>query len=348
MREAGQTSTRPFATRSLPAPLFAGLVLLALLLLPLAATPFQLSIAILILFWSHLGAAWNILSGYAGQFSFGHAAYFGIGAYTSTWLLVAAGVNPWIGMLAGGLLAAAFGLFTAFLTARYGIRGPYFALATFAFAEMLRLLANGWETINGPRGLQVPLIGGDSWLAFQFETDKRPYYFIVLGLVLVSLLVTSLLARHKAGYYFQAIRENEDAAAALGVHTLRYKLLATGISAFLTALGGTFYAQYLFFIDPGLVFGASVSVEIMLRPLLGGAGTVFGPLVGGLLLTPLSEATRGLLRTPPPFLQVLQGRPGIDVMLFGTILMLVVLFLPQGIVGWLGQRERQLRRLAGR
>jgi branched-chain amino acid transport system permease protein len=314
-----------------------------LLLLPLVLTDFLVGLAILILFWSFLGTAWNILGGYAGQFSFGHAAYFGLGAYTSTFLLVALGVNPWLGMLVGGAAATLFGLFTAFLTARYGIRGPYFALATFAFAEMLRLIANNLDAINGPRGLQLKLIGGSSWLAFQFEADRRPYYYVILAFLGLAIGLTFVIARSKAGYYFQAIRENEEAAATLGVNTMRYKLLATGVSAFLTALGGTFYAQYLFFIDPGLVFGAGLSVEILLRPLLGGAGTVLGPLVGGIVLTPLAEGTRTLVRTPPdmlPFLEPLKGRAGVDVMLFGAILMLVILFLPNGIVGWLRGRIR--------
>lgn len=327
-----------------------GLVLLVLVVLPQALDEFLLGIAILILFWSYLGTAWNILGGYAGQFSFGHAAFFGIGAYTSTWLLVARGVNPWIGMLLGGLLAAVVGLFTAFLTERYGIRGPYFALATFAFAEMLRLLATNLDWINGPRGLQIPLIGGSSWLRFQFEDDRRPYYYVILGLLAAAILITYAVSRSKAGFYFQAVRENEDAAAALGVNTMRYKLLATALSAFLTALGGTFYAQYLFFIDPSLVFGASISVEILLRPLLGGTGTVLGPLVGGLVLTPLAELTRTVIRTPPaaiPFLEPLKGRAGVDVMLFGAILMLVIMFLPDGVLGWIGAQGRHALR-AGR
>lgn len=317
------------------------------LLLPLGLSDFLVGLVILILFWSYLGTAWNILGGYAGQFSFGHAAYFGLGAYTSTFLLVSRGVNPWLGMLIGGAIAALFGVFTGFLTERYGIRGPYFALATFAFAEMLRLVANNLEMINGSRGLQVKLIGGSSWLAFQFEDDRRPYYYVMLGLLALAIGITFLLARARAGYYFQAIREDEEAAATLGVNTMRYKLLATAVSAFLTALGGTFYAQYLFFIDPGLVFGASISVEILLRPLLGGAGTVLGPLVGGIVLTPLAEATRTIIRTPPaflPFLEPLRGRAGLDVMLFGAILVLVILFLPYGIVGWFQGRAR--RRLA--
>ena len=357
MREATtRPSARPSAERRplagslvIPVAIVAGLILL--LLLPLALDSFLLGIAILILFWSFLGAAWNILGGYAGQFSFGHAAFFGIGAYTSTWLLLQANLNPWVGMLIGGLLATAFGLFTGFLTGRYGIRGPYFALATFAFAEMLRLLANNSDLVNRSRGLQIPLIGGDSWYWFQFENDRRPYYYIILGLLVAGILITYLLSRSKAGYYFQAIRENEDAAAALGVNTMRYKLLATAISAFLTALGGTFYAQYLLFIDPALVFGSHVSVEILLRPLLGGSGTVLGPLVGGVVLTPLSEWTRVVLRDPPaflPFLEPLRGRAGLDVLLFGALLMLVIMYLPEGFVGWIREHGGRLRRRVAR
>jgi branched-chain amino acid transport system permease protein len=339
------------ARRSLVAPLagLAGLVFV--FVLPQWLDSFLISMAILIVFWSYLGAAWNILGGYAGQFSFGHAAFFGIGAYSSTWLLLNLQVNPWIGILVGGLLAMAFGLGIGFVSWHSGLKGPYFALATFAFAEMLRLIATNLPLVNRSLGLQIPLIGGNSWLAFQFEQDKRPYYYIALGMLLLALVITFALSRSKAGYYLQAIREDEDAAAALGVPVIRYKLLAMAISAFLTALGGTFYAQYLFFIDPGLVFGAAVSVEILLRPLIGGVATVAGPLVGGLLLTPLSELTRSLTRETPdflPFLAPLQGRAGVDVMIYGALLVLVVLYLPDGLLGWMRERWRQLQRLLRR
>ena len=322
--------------------------LAVLLILPrFLNNPFLLSLAILTLFWAYLGQSWNIVGGYAGQFSFGHAAFYGLGAYTSTWLLVNRGVNPWIGMLIGGLVAMAFGLFTGFLTFRYGLRGVYFALATFAFAEMLRLIAVNWEVVNKSRGIQVPLRGGDCLLHFQFETTKVLYYYIILGMVLAALLVTYTIEQSKLGYYFKAVREDEDAADALGVDPLRYKMIAMGISSFMTALGGTFYSQYLFFIDPGIVFGMHVSVEILLRPIIGGVGTVFGPVVGALVLTPLSEFTRAIIRQPPeflPFLLPFKGRSGMDVMLFGAILVIVIIFLPHGLVGWL---EAQWRRIAG-
>ncbi|MCL5951030.1 MAG: branched-chain amino acid ABC transporter permease [Chloroflexi bacterium] len=319
-----------------------GLVLAIALVLPLVLDSYLLSLAILILFWGLLGQGWNIMGGYAGQFSFGHAAFYGLGAYTSTWLLVNAGVNPWIGMLAGGLVAVAFGLFTGFLSFRYGLRGPYFALATFAFAEMLRLIAINWEVVNKSRGIQVPLRGTDSLLAFQFETTKVPYYYIILSMVLFTLALTYWIDHSKLGYYFKAIRENEEAAAALGVDPLCYKLLAMSISAFITAMGGTFYSQYLLFIDPEIVFGPQASVEILLRPIIGGAGTVLGPIVGALLLTPLSEFTRTLLREPPGFLVLLRGHAGTDMMVFGALLIVTIIFMPNGLAGWIAKRWNRL------
>jgi branched-chain amino acid transport system permease protein len=212
---------------------------------------------------------------------------------------------------------------------------------------MLRLIAVNAEIVNKSRGIQVPLRGGDSLLHFQFETTKLPYYYVILGLVLLAVLVTYLIEQSKLGYYFKAIRENEDAAAALGVDLLRYKMIAMGISSFMTALGGTFYSQYLLFIDPDIVFGMHISVEILLRPIIGGVGTVLGPVVGALVLTPLSEFTRAIIRQPPtflPFLLPFKGRAGIDVMLFGALLILVIIFLPDGLVGWIQSRWRQLAR----
>lgn len=290
---------------------------------PLLASPYVVHVLILVLFFAFLGAAWNILGGYAGQFSFGHAGFFGIGAYTSTLLLTRVGVSPWIGLPAGGLLAAAFGCGAGSLAFRYGLRGPYFALVTLAFAEMLRLVAVNWPAVGGPMGILIPLPrGGDALGRLQFR-EKLPYYYLILALLGVALWLTRRIERSRLGYALLAIRENEDAAEASGVDTRGAKLWAMGISAFLTALGGSFYAQYFSFIDPTLTFGVSVSVEILLRPIVGGPGTVLGPLVGSLVLTPLSELTRGLIR----------GRPGVDVMVYGAILVLVISFLPRGLVG---------------
>jgi len=188
---------------------------------------------------------------------------------------------------------------------------------------MLRLLAVNWMAVGGPMGILIPLPkGGDSLTRLQFR-EKLPYYYVILGLLALALWVTRRIERSRLGYTLHAIRENEDAAEASGVNTLAAKLWAMGFSAFLTALGGTFYAQYFSFIDPTLAFGVSVSVEILLRPIVGGPGTLAGPLLGSVVLTPLSELTRWLIR----------GRPGVDVMVYGAILVVVVTFLPRGLVG---------------
>jgi branched-chain amino acid transport system permease protein len=306
---------------------------LALVAVPPFLSPYAVHTLVLVLYFAYLGTAWNVLGGYAGQFSFGHAAFFGIGAYTSTLLLTRLDVSPWIGLLAGGLAAAAFGCFAGYLSFRYGLRGPYFALVTLAFAEMLRLIAVNWMAVGGPMGILIPLPkGGDSLRRLQFG-EKLPYYYLALALVAGALWLVRRLERSRLGYLLAAVRENEDAAEASGVDTLGTKLVAMALSAFLTAIGGTFYAQYFSFIDPGLVFGPAVSVEILLRPIVGGPGTLLGPLLGAVVLTPLSEVTRALIR----------GRPGVDVMIYGALLMIVITFLPGGLVGaW-----RRLRR-AGR
>jgi branched-chain amino acid transport system permease protein len=301
--------------------------------LPLFLDRFLLSLALLILFWAYLGNAWNIMGGYTGLFSFGHAMFYGIGAYTSTVLLVDFDVSPWIGMLAGALLAGLFGAGIGYLLARFGVRGHFFALGTFAIAEMVRLLATELEFINTSIGIHIPLVRGDSLVRLQFEETLAGYYFVILFLFLIGQLITITIVRNKLGYYFQSIREDEEAADALGVNVLRTKVISIAISGALTAMGGSFFAQYFLFIDPTIVFGVAVSVQILLRPIVGGVGTIWGPFIGALLLTPLAEFTRSIVRNPPSFLDFIKGRAGVDVMLFGVILIIVVLFMPDGIIG---------------
>ena len=327
---------------------YLALVVLTLVLLPLPqlSNQFLLSLAILTLYWAFLGNAWNIMGGYAGQFSFGHAVFYGIGAYTSTVLLVDYRVSPWVGMVVGALLAGLFGLVMGYLLFRFGIRGHFFALGTFAVAEMVRLLSTELEFINTSIGIHIPLVRGDSWMRIQFEDTLANYYYVILGLFTLGFLVTIFVSRRRLGYYFQAIRENEEAASALGVNVLRYKMVSVALSGALTAVGGSFFAQYFLFIDPTLAFGVSVSVQILLRPIVGGVGTIWGPLVGALLLTPLSEFTRQLVRNPPAFLSVIEGRAGVDVMIFGAILIVVVLFIPDGLVGAAQRIWRRVRRTA--
>jgi branched-chain amino acid transport system permease protein len=301
----------------------------------LAAPPllpkYLLEVLISILFFAYVGLAWNILGGYAGQFSFGHAAFFGIGAYTSTLLFLRAGVSPWLGMLAGGLLAAGFGLFEGYLSFRYGLRGPYFSLVTLAFAEMLRVVAVNLKAVGASIGLVIPS-GATSPALFVFA-GKLPYYYVILGLTALALWITHRVARSRLGYALVAVRENEDAAEATGVDALGNKLAAMALSSFLTALGGTFYAQYFAYIDPTITFGPAISIQGLLPAIVGGAGTVLGPLLGSFVLTPVSELTRAVLR----------GRAGADIMLYGLILILVISFLPQGLMGWFRARRAGAR-----
>lgn len=312
----------------------------AFVILGLFLDDYWAHVFIIIFFYAYLGLAWNILAGYAGQFSFGHATFFGIGAYTSTALFVHYGISPWIGLVAGALLALAMGLFIGYLTFRSGLRGAYFALATLAFAEMLFVIATNWDWVGAGVGMLVPLVnGGDAPLSFEFAS-KQAYYYIVLALMVGAAYLTHRVERSKAGYYFVAIRENEAAAAAIGVNTFAYKMRAMALSAPLTAIGGTFYAQYFSYIDPLLTFGVGTSVEIILRPIVGGTGTVLGPILGSFLLTPLGELTRNGLR------ELTGARvPGADLVVFGAILIAVIIGMPHGIVGWL---QRPARRLAAR
>ena len=306
------------------APLLAAAALVAL---PPLMPKYALEVLISILFFGYLGACWNILGGYGGQFSFGHAAFFGLGAYTSTLLFLHWGVSPWIGMLAGGLLAAGFGLFAGYLSFRYGLRGPYFSLVTLAFAEMLRVVAVNWKAVGSSLGLVVPNRGSAPAL-FLFA-EKLPYYYVILTMAVGALVITRAMERSRMGYALAAIRENEDAAEAAGVDALSTKLSAMALSSFLTALGGTFYAQYFSYIDPSLTFGPAISIGGLLPAIVGGAGTVTGPLLGSFVLTPISELTRAALR----------GRAGVDIMLYGLVLILVISFLPNGLVGWIRARR---------
>jgi branched-chain amino acid transport system permease protein len=297
------------------------LAVIALLVAPPLLPKYPLEILISVLFFAYLGLAWNILGGYAGQFSFGHAAFFGIGAYTSTLLLLRGGVTPWLGMIAGGVLAAGFGLFEGYLSFRYGLRGPYFSLVTLAFAEMLRVVSVNAKAVGASIGLVIPTgIAAPAMFVF---AGKLSYYYVILAMTAAALVITRALARSRLGYALIAVRENEDAAEAAGVNALGVKLAAMALSSFLTAFGGTFYAQYFAYIDPTITFGPAISIQGLLPAIVGGAGTVLGPLLGSFVLTPISELTRAALR----------GRAGADIMLYGLILILVISFLPQGLMG---------------
>ncbi len=307
-----------------------GLILIVVLL-PFFLPPYFIHVLVMIFFYAYLGTSWNILGGYAGQFSFGHAAFFGIGAYTSTLVFVNLGINPWLGMIFGGLLGMLLGLLIGSLCFHYGLRGPYFALATLAFSELLRLISLNLGLTGKAVGILIPL-KGNAPLYFQHES-KIFYYFVILLMFIGVLWITRVIDKGKFGDYLAAIREDEDSAEAIGVNTFAYKLLAILISGFLTALGGTFYAQYFLYIDPAIAFGVGNSIEIFLRPIVGGMGTVYGPIIGAFVLGPLGEVTRGLLG----------GYQGVHLMIYGAILVSVIIFLPNGIYGWLRSLKKKHR-----
>ncbi|MFC6374800.1 branched-chain amino acid ABC transporter permease [Nonomuraea thailandensis] len=320
------------------------LVLLAAVLapLPLLLPPAQEAVAVRVLIFALLAVGWNVMSGFGGMFSFGHAAYFGLGAYVTAWLLVEKGVSPWIGMALGTAVAALFAVVIGFLALRYRLKHAYFALATFSFAEMLRLVATNSDFVNRAVGYNVPLIPEPSWWMMQFEPGSPNYFWIALALTVLAVAASILFVKSRAGQFAQAARDDEDAAAALGIPVVRYKLLAMALSGAITSVAGAFYVQYYMFIDPDLAFGSGMSMQAILPAAIGGVATIWGPVIGAAILGPLSDVTATMLRNPPAGLEFLQGRGGLDVMVYAVLLIVIVLALPQGVYGAL--RERWLRR----
>ncbi|HVG78386.1 MAG TPA: branched-chain amino acid ABC transporter permease [Patescibacteria group bacterium] len=290
-----------------------------LLVLPTLLSSYMTTIFILIFFYAFLGQAWNVVGGYAGQLSAGHAAFVGIGGYTSALLSNELGLTPWLGMFVGAALASLLGALIGYLGFRFGLRGFYFVLLTVAFAEVCRILVSNIDAVGGALGLYITFTGNPR--QFQFQ-DQRVYYYLALGFMLLATGVAALIERRRFGMYLSAIREDETACEALGVNTFKYKMLAMLVSSFLTGLGGTFYAFYLFSLQPATVFGIPLSVEIVIRPVIGGSGTLIGPILGSFILTPLAEASRYYFGQ--------SGLHGAHLIVYGTLLMAVVLFLPQG------------------
>ncbi len=278
-----------------------------------------------------VGQGWNILGGYGGQYSFGHAAFFGTGAYVTGVLQLKYGVNAWAGLVIGIAAGAAVGAFIGAVSFRSGLRGSYFALVTLAFAEVLRIIASVAPITGAGVGTLIKL--DLRWEAFQFQS-RVPFYWIILAFVAVSLLIVKRLETTRFGAYLVAVRESEDAAKAAGVDVVRVKLLAMTLSAALTAAGGCFYAQYFLFLDAGIAYGTWISVEALLAPIIGGIGTVYGPLLGALVVRTLGEVTK----------MVTGHAPGLDLVIYGSVLVLVVAFAPRGIVGLLESARKLVRR----
>jgi branched-chain amino acid transport system permease protein len=314
----------------------ASILLVAALLavVPLVtASNVVLNFLVMALLIALVGQGWNLLGGYGGQYSFGHAAFFGTGAYATAILQTRYGINAWLGFGIGVVAGALVGAVIGALSFRSGLRGSYFALVTLAFAEVLRIVASVAPITGAGVGTLIRLDLRPE--AFQFQS-RVPYYWIVLALVAATMLLVRRIEDSRFGAYLIAVRENEAAASALGVDATLVKLAAMTISAAITAAGGCFYAQYFLFVDAGIAYGPWISVEALLAPIIGGIGTVFGPLLGALAVKTLGELTK----------LVTGDAPGLDLVIYGCVLILVIAFAPRGIAGLFDGLRDRLRRPA--
>lgn len=287
-----------------------------------------LNFVMMTLYAALLAQAWNILGGYGGQFSFGHALFFGCGAYVQAIAQLQGGLNAWLALALAVVVAGAVGLFVGALSFRYGLKGSYFALVTLAFAEVFRILAVSADFTGGGVGLMLPL--RESAANLQFGSRKG-FIALVLGFVVAALLVTVWLRHSRFGAQLQAVRDNEDAARAIGVDPWRTKLGAITLSAAFMGAAGAFYLQVFQYIDPGIAFGPHVSVEALVGAIVGGMGTLWGPVLGAAVLHLLADLTRNL------FGQL----PGLNMVIYGAVLVLIVMFLPRGLAG-MGRSVREL------
>jgi branched-chain amino acid transport system permease protein len=296
-------------------------LILALIFPMLEKNPSHQNLAILVLMAAQLGVAWNIIGGYAGQVSLGQAAFYGLGAYTSTLLFTKLGLTPWIAIPVGGLVAVCISLLVGWSCFR--LKGHYFAMANIAVAEIIQIIFTNWEYAGAAVGLNLPMEEG--WKTLIFST-KEPYYYLALGLLLLTLGVNYAIEKSFLGYYFRAIKDEPDAARSLGVNLSRYKQLAFAISSFFTALGGSLYAHKELYIDPGSVLHTGLSIKMALVSILGGVGTLFGPLLGAGILTLIEEGTRVIFGG--------SGR-GTDLVIYALLIVLIAVYYPTGVLGWL-------------
>ncbi len=324
----------PAIWRESPARSRGGLsVLLVLLaLLPLVADRYLLTVMIVVLMLAYVGQAWNIMMGFAGQLSLGNALFVGLGAYTAATLFQYFSVSPWLGMLVAVAVCVIAASVIGWLAFRFGISGTYFALLTIAFAEFTRIGFENFPWVGGTAGFFIRVVPGGSSDWLNLRGGPLMFYYVALGLAVFGFAVAAWLLHGRAGYYFRAIRDNEESARAAGIDTFRYKLYAVQISGGLTALGGVFYAFYYSNLFPDQIFNISRSIEIVLVPIIGGIGTLFGPVLGAAILTLLSESINAAL-----------GAFGVDVpgvkqVLYGVVLGIAIMFMPNGV--WPGIARR--------
>lgn len=303
-----------------------GVIALAFAVTPLIVPSVHFQhLLVMLLLYTTLSQAWNLIGGYAGQVSFGHAVFFGIGAYAAMAPLNQWGLTPWVGMAIGALIAMAVALVVGVPVFR--LKGHYFAISTFAVAEVVRELFSNWKWVDGPVGLDAPVLD-EGFLNLMFYKSKLPYLYITLAFFLVVMVTTFHMERSRMGYYFRAIRQRPDAAQAMGVNISLYKQYAFTISALFTAICGAFYGMYVLHIEPHTVLSLDISMKIVLVTALGGAGYLWGPLLGAVILIPLQEYSRIWLGGTGM---------GIDLIVLGLLIMLICIYEPRGIVGVLAR-----------
>jgi len=309
-----------------------GVFLALLLVAPWLVNAYVLSILVVVLYFAYAGQAWNIMMGFAGQLSLGHSLYVGLGAYAAAMMFTKFGFNPWVGLLVAVLATTAMGAIIGFLAFRFGIGGVYFAILTIAFAEFTRIGFDHWTWLGGSGGLFLPVSNLSSSDLLNLRGAPVMFYYVMLGMCVAALAFCRVLLASRLGYYWQAIRENEEAAAALGINVFRYKMIAVMLSAAMTAFAGVFYAFYYNNLFPEQIFSMGRSIELILGPIIGGLGTLFGPIVGAFVLTPLADGLTELLQWAG--VEV----PGVKQVFYGFCLLLVVVFLPNGIWPVLARR----------
>jgi len=283
--------------------------------------PFPRHLMIMIFMYATMGLAWNMIGGYAGQISLGHCIFFGTGAYTSTLMLMKLGITPWIGMITGAGVAVIIAFIIGYPC--FKLAGHYFAIATIAIAEIALVWMLNWDWAGAAVGLTLPILP-ESLRNFEFHSTKVPYYYIIFGIFLSAIAVTYWIDRSKFGYYFKAIKGDLEGARSLGINISRYKFYALALSAVFTSICGSFYAQYVLFIDPDSVFVMPISILVCLIATLGGVGTIWGPVIGAFILIPISEFTRIYLGG---------GGKGTDLIIYGLLIMIISIYQPFGVIG---------------
>ena len=290
--------------------------------------PFLIHLLIMIMMYATMSIGWNIIGGYTGQVSFGNAAFFGLGAYATAILLVNFNINPWLGMLAGCVLSICLAVIVGYPCFR--LQGHYFAIATIAVGEIMGLIFTNWDYVGAAVGIYLPIMG-ESFANFEFHSTKIPYYYIILAMMLFAIAVSYAVEKSRLGYYFRAIKDDPDGARSLGINIQKYKMIAFSISAVLTSICGTFYAQYVLYIHPSSTMDLMMSIHLCIIVMIGGIGKLFGPVLGAFIFIPLMELTRVYLGS--------KGQ-GIDMIIYSVLVIIIAIWRPQGLWALFSKDEK--------